>query len=99
MTENPCEDFHAWITRTGGHNGGWSQDDHLHMVTLTHRHANWRKMPERFMEEVWSGVRAVPSREHVRRHVEWYMEYCVRLASKFYESKDIYAGGTNWTIS
>ena len=76
--ENLFEDFHDWIIRTGGHNGGWTPDDHLHMVTLTHRHANWRKLPERFLEEVWSGVRAVSSREGVRRHVEWWVEYCSR---------------------
>ena len=76
--ENLFEDFHAWISRNGGHNGGWTGDDHLHMVTMTHRHANWRKMTERFLEEVWSGVRAVSSREAVRRHVEWYVEYCAR---------------------
>ena len=53
--ENLHEDFHTWISRSGGHNGGWNSDDHLHMVTLTHRHANWRKIPDRFIEEVWSG--------------------------------------------
>lgn len=31
------EDFHSWISRAGGHNGGWTQDDHLLMTTLTHR--------------------------------------------------------------
>ena len=76
--ENIHEDFHTWISKTGGHNGGWHPEDHLHMVTLTHRHANWRRMPERFLEDIWSGVRGVPSREAVRKHVEWYMEYCVR---------------------
>ena len=72
------EDFHTWVSRTGGHNGGWSSEDHLYMVTLTHRHANWRRLPDRFLEEIWSGVRAVSSREAVRRHVQWYAEYCVR---------------------
>ena len=72
------EDFHTWVSRTGGHNGGWSAEDHLYMVTLTHRHANWRRLPDRFLEEIWSGVRAVSSREAVKRHVEWYAEYCVR---------------------
>ena len=41
------EDFPTWVSRTGGHNGGWSSEDHLYMVTLTHRHANWRRMPDR----------------------------------------------------
>ena len=79
-SENPVlhEDFHTWVSRTGGHNGGWSAEDHLYMVTLTHRHASWRRMPDKFLEEIWSGVRAVSSREAVRRHVEWYVEYCVR---------------------
>ena len=72
------EDFHTWVSRTGGHNGGWSAEDHLYMVTLTHRHANWRRLPDRFLEEIWSGVRAVSTREAVRRHVLWYAEYCVR---------------------
>ena len=72
------EDFHTWVSRTGGHNGGWSAEDHLYMVTLTHRHANWRRLPDRFLEEIWSGVRAVSNREAVKRHVEWYAEYCVR---------------------
>ena len=72
------EDFHTWVSRTGGHNGGWSAEDHLYMVTLTHRHANWRRLPDKFLEEIWSGVRAVSSREAVKRHVEWYAEYCVR---------------------
>ena len=31
------EDFHVWLARVGGHNGGWTQDDHLFMTTLTHR--------------------------------------------------------------
>lgn len=31
------EDFHTWLARWGGHNGGWTQDDHLFMTTLTHR--------------------------------------------------------------
>ena len=31
------EDFHIWLARVGGHNGGWTQDDHLFMTTLTHR--------------------------------------------------------------
>ena len=72
------EDFHSWVSRCGGQNGGWTQEDHLHMVTLTHRYANWRRQPERFLEEVWSGVRAVTCREAVRRHVEWWVEYCAR---------------------
>ena len=72
------EDFHSWVSRTGGQNGGWRCEDHLHMVTLTHRYANWRKKPERFLEDVWSGVRAVPCREAVVRHVEWWQEYCAR---------------------
>ena len=72
------EDFHCWVSRTGGQNGGWRCEDHLHMVTLTHRYANWRKQPERFLEDVWSGVRAVSCREAVRRHVEWWQEYCAR---------------------
>ena len=42
------------------------------------RYANWRKRPDRFLEDVWSGVRAVSSREEVRRHVEWWAEYCAR---------------------
>ena len=72
------EDFHSWVSRTGGQNGGWRCEDHLHMVTLTHRYANWRKKPERFLEDVWSGVRAVSCREAVRRHVEWWEEYTAR---------------------
>ena len=35
--EEFTEDFHSWVSRCGGQNGGWTQDDHLHMVTLTHR--------------------------------------------------------------
>ena len=29
------------------------------------RHANWRRKTNRFIEEVWSAVKAVPSREEV----------------------------------
>ena len=35
--EKFTEDFHTWVSRCGGQNGGWNQEDHLHMVTLTHR--------------------------------------------------------------
>jgi hypothetical protein len=31
------EDFHDWLLRHGGLNGGWTQDDHMVMVRLTHR--------------------------------------------------------------
>merc|ERR1712013_810304 len=72
------EDFHIWLARVGGHNGGWTQDDHLFMTTLTHRHANWRRKPDRFIDEVWAWVKAVPSKEVVKKHVDWYAEYCAR---------------------
>jgi hypothetical protein len=32
------EDFHDWLLRHGGLNGGWTQDDHMVMVRLTHRY-------------------------------------------------------------
>ena len=76
--DNLDEDFHTWISRSGGHNGGWSSEDHLHLVTLTHKHATWRRLPDRFLEEVWAGVRGVPSRDAVRRHALWWAEYTVR---------------------
>jgi ABC-type sugar transport system substrate-binding protein len=31
------EDFHDWLARHGGLNGGWTHDDHMVMVRLTHR--------------------------------------------------------------
>ena len=31
------EDFHLWLARVGGPSGGWTQDDHLVLTTLTHR--------------------------------------------------------------
>lgn len=31
------EDFHLWLARAGGPSGGWTQDDHLVLTTLTHR--------------------------------------------------------------
>ena len=31
------------------------------------RHANWRRKTNRFIEEVWSAVKAVPNREEVER--------------------------------
>ena len=32
------EDFHDWLVRQGGLNGGWTHDDHMVMVRLTHRY-------------------------------------------------------------
>ena len=31
------EDFHSWLCRHRGLSGGWTQEDHLVMVKLTHR--------------------------------------------------------------
>ena len=35
------EDFHHWLSRHGGLNGGWTHDDHMVMVRLTHRYTYW----------------------------------------------------------
>ena len=32
------------------------------------RHANWRRKTNRFIEEVWSAVKAVPNREEVEKN-------------------------------
>ena len=72
------ENLHNWLARSGGLSGGWSNADHNCMTTMTHRHANWRRKPEKFIDDVWSGVKGVTSREAVKKHVDWYIEYCWR---------------------
>ena len=49
-----------------------------YIINNISRHANWRRKPDRFIDEVWAGVKAVPSKEVVKRHVDWYAEYCAR---------------------
>ena len=38
------------------------------------RHANWRRKTNRFIEEVWSAVKAVPSREEVTEKQPFFSE-------------------------
>ena len=37
VLQDPQEEFHVWLARHRGQAGGWTQDDHLHFVKLTHR--------------------------------------------------------------
>ena len=47
------------------------------------RHANWRRKTNRFIEEVWSAVKAVPSREEVKTQ----LNFLNRVVWQDYESK------------
>ncbi|XP_047117457.1 coiled-coil domain-containing protein 112-like [Schistocerca piceifrons] len=62
--------FHKFLAKTGGHSGGWDEDDHLAFLRIRTKHQG----KQAFMEEVHDLMPDI-SREDIMKHEEWYCQY------------------------